>query len=418
MSLSNKQSDPLLEQAVNNQSRKRTRKRERHSPTSSSDSSNHEKSVEKDKTMDDLLSIMTESEQGKPSRKRKVRKRVKEDSIIEQVIKEDKKSVKAEQGTNIDSIENEVESEDTETTDSESVKDVIEPEIAEVTDTESVEDVIELESTEPTDTESVKQTIEPEIRESTDIGSTENDVEPTKDEDEIEAIGTTDFEPTKNKIGSEIVLANEESGDFIDVDDLEDIENESGQWVDEDVFEEVLDLSGELEESIQIAPNEQEDPTYLLLQRELEQKRQAQNNGATKTKGKKRESDKEKSNFEKAASFVSKRFTFGYFEDEIDDELEDPLLLNTSVEANKRKRRVRKSPDELRDDEIMQEETDDRRYDGYYENVLPNDYNETIHSKKPIYFIGVFLLILVVSIGLAYWGVSIIEESIFSEILN
>lgn len=384
MSLSNKQSDPLLEQAVNNQSRKRTRKRERHSATSSSDSSNHEKSVEKDKTMDDLLSIMTESEQGKPSRKRKVRKRVKEDSIIEQVIKEDKKSVKAEQGTNIDSIENEVESEDTETTDS----------------------------------ESVKQTIEPEIRESTDIGSTEDDVDPTKDEDEIEAIGTTDFEPTKNKIGSEIVLANEESGDFIDVDDLEDIENESGQWVDEDVFEEVLDLSGELEESIQIAPNEQEDPTYLLLQRKLEQKRQAQNNGATKTKGKKRESDKEKSNFEKAASFVSKRFTFGYFEDEIDDELEDPLLLNTSVEANKRKRRVRKSPDELRDDEIMQEETDDRRYDGYYENVLPNDYNETIHSKKPIYFIGVFLLILVVSIGLAYWGVSIIDESIFSEILN
>lgn len=374
----------MLEQAVNNQSRKRTRKRERHSATSSSDSSNHEKSVEKDKTMDDLLSIMTESEQGKPSRKRKVRKRVKEDSIIEQVIKEDKKSVKAEQGTNIDSIENEVESEDTETTDS----------------------------------ESVKQTIEPEIRESTDIGSTEDDVDPTKDEDEIEAIGTTDFEPTKNKIGSEIVLANEESGDFIDVDDLEDIENESGQWVDEDVFEEVLDLSGELEESIQIAPNEQEDPTYLLLQRKLEQKRQAQNNGATKTKGKKRESDKEKSNFEKAASFVSKRFTFGYFEDEIDDELEDPLLLNTSVEANKRKRRVRKSPDELRDDEIMQEETDDRRYDGYYENVLPNDYNETIHSKKPIYFIGVFLLILVVSIGLAYWGVSIIDESIFSEILN
>lgn len=401
MSLSNKQSDPLLEQTVNNQSRKRTRKRERHSLTSSSDSSNHEKSVKKDKMMDDLLSIMTESEQGKPSRKRKVRKRVKKDSIIEQVIKEDKKSVKAEQRTNIDSIENEIESEDTETTDSESVKDVIEPEIAEVTDTESVEDVIELESTE-----------------TTDIGSTEDDVEPTKDEDEIEAIGITDFEPTKNKIGSEIVLANEESGDFIDVDDLEDIENESGQWVDEDVFEEVLDLSGELEESIQIAPNKQEDPTYLLLQRELEKKRQAQNNGATKTKGKKRESDKEKSNFEKAASFVSKRFTFGYFEDEIDDELEDPLLLNTSVETNKRKRRVRKSPDELRDDEIMQEETDDRRYDGYYENVLPNDYHETIHSKKPIYFIGVFLLILVVSIGLAYWGVSIIEESVFSEILN
>lgn len=141
-------------------------------------------------------------------------------------------------------------------------------------------------------------------------------------------------------------------------------------------------------------------PNYSLAERK---RRTRRNRNKTKPK--------------KQQKFNSKRFKFGYYEDE-QEQLDELLEITKQLTGGKKDARKRRDKTEKeRIDSIVQDVVDREKdqFNGYYENVLPNDYDEVVNEKSNLMTIIMGVGLIAVSFILAFVIISMIfgQGSIF-----